>query len=148
MNLSLFHRSNYYKGLLVLSRRDRIIDPHEKDLLVKIGEILDFDRKFCESAIDEILSNVHITREPIVFPDERLMTCFFHDALRLAFADGELHPLEYRWLRSVAYANHQNDEWLDAVIRKFKEEEDTLDPSAPFEIQKYLQGAYPAIPKE
>jgi DnaJ-domain-containing protein 1 len=141
MNLSLLDRSNYYKGLLVLSRRDRIVDTREKNLLLEIGEILGFDRRFCEATINELLVNPHLTREPVVFSDQHLKECFFHDALRLALVDGCLHPIELRWLRSVAHANNQSDQWLDAIIRESKENAETRDSSAAFEIQQYLQGA-------
>jgi hypothetical protein len=138
MKLSLLDRSNYYKGLLVLLRRDRIIDDREKALMLQIGKIFDFDKRFCETTIDELLSNAHITREPIIFPDELISKCFVRDALRLAFVDGCLHPTELRWLRTVAYANNQNDQWLDAIILEFEGKIETLDHSAPFEIQRYL----------
>jgi hypothetical protein len=140
MTLSLLNRSNYYKGLLVLSRRDRIVDTREKDLLLQIGGILGFDRRFCEATIDELLLNTHLTREPVIFSDEHLRECFFRDALRVALVDGFLHPIELRWLRSVAHANNRSDQWLDDIIREYQEKAGTLDSSTPFEIQRYLQG--------
>jgi hypothetical protein len=57
MKLPLIIRSHYYKGLLVLLRRDRIIDARERDIMLQIGEVLDFDRRFCEATIDNLLSN-------------------------------------------------------------------------------------------
>lgn len=138
MNLSLLSRSNYYKGLLVLLRRDRIIDARERKLMLRMGEVFDFDRRFCEATIDDLLSNTHITREPIIFADERIKKCFFRDALRLAFVDGCLHPMELRWLRTVAHANYQSEQWFDVIAREFKEKKAALDHSAPFEIQRYL----------
>jgi hypothetical protein len=138
MNLSLLNKSNYYKGLLVLLRRDRFVDAREKDLLLQMGEILDFDRRFCETTIADLLSNSHITREPVLFSDEQLMECFFRDALRLAFIDGYLHPMELCWLRTVAHANNQSDQWLAAIIRESEENIGALDRSTPFEIQRYL----------
>jgi hypothetical protein len=141
MNLSLLNKSNYYKGLLVLLRRDRIIDAREKELMLQMGGVLDFDRRFCEAAIDDLLSNAHITRKPVIFSDERIKKCFFRDALRLAFVDGYLHPMELRWLKTVARANNQSNQWLDAITREFKEKKGALDHSAPFEIQRYLQNS-------
>jgi hypothetical protein len=138
MNLSLLNRSHYYKGLLVLSRRDRFVDAREKTLLLQMGKILDFDRRFCEATIDDLLSNTHITREPVIFSEERIKECFFRDALRLAFVDGYLHPMELCWLRTVAHANNQSDQWLDAIIRESEENIGALDRSTPFEIQRYL----------
>jgi hypothetical protein len=138
MILSLLNKSNYYKGLLVLLRRDRIVDVSEKELMLEMGKILDFDRRFCESTIDDLLSNAHINREPVIFSDERIMNCFFHDALRLALVDGYLHPMELSWLRTVAQANGRSNQWLDDRIREFRENKEAQDQSAPFAIQQYL----------
>jgi hypothetical protein len=44
VKLPLAVKIDYYRGLLVLSRRDRIIDDREREFLVRIGGILDFDR--------------------------------------------------------------------------------------------------------
>jgi hypothetical protein len=77
VNLPQVTKSHYYRGLLVLLRRDRIIHIREKDLMLRIGEILGFDRRFCEATIDELLSNSNITREPVLFSDERIKECFF-----------------------------------------------------------------------
>jgi hypothetical protein len=135
--LPLIIRSNYYKALLVLVRRDRIIDPHERELMLRVGGILDFDRRFCEATIDELLSNTHITREPIVFSDKKIAECFFHDALRLALIDGNLHPGERRWLQRMADTNGKSRKWLDSLIREYKKKMDDRDSSAPLKIQQY-----------
>jgi hypothetical protein len=137
MKLSQKVISHYYKGLLVLLRRDRIIDDREKDLMLQIGEILGFDKRFCEATIDELLSNKNITRDPVVFSDETVKECFLRDAVRLALIDGEIHPSELRWLRMVAQANGLTDPWLDAVIREIREKNPAQD-NAPFEIQRHL----------
>jgi hypothetical protein len=139
MTLSLIEKSNYFRALLVLSRRDRIIDDEEKDLLLRIGQILDFDKRFCEATINELLVNPNISRNPIVFTDERLKESFFHDALRVAFCDGNLHPAEYRWLRRTAHANGWTNQRLDSIIREFQRNGIREDHDALFEIQKLLQ---------
>jgi hypothetical protein len=130
-------KSLYYKGLLVLMRRDRIIDLREKNLMIRIGEILGFDKRFCKATIGELLSNPNITREPILFSDERIKKCFCRDAARLAMVDGSFHPTELRWLRKVARVNGLKDQWLDAVIQNAQENK-TAQGSAPLEIQKLL----------
>ena len=130
-------KSLYYKGLLVLMRRDRIIHPLERNLMLQIGEILGFDKRFCEATISELLSNPNITREPILFSDERTKKCFCRDAARLAMVDGSFHPTELRWLRKVAQVNGLTDHWLDAVIQNAQENK-TAQDSAPLEIKKLL----------
>jgi hypothetical protein len=137
MRLSQVEKSHYYKGLLVLLRRDRIVHAREKDLMLQIGEILGFDKRFCESTIDELLSNTNITRDPVYFSDEIIKECFFRDALRLALVDGNFHPSELRWLRKVAHFNGLTDQWLDAVILEVQEKNPAPD-KAPFQIQQYL----------
>jgi hypothetical protein len=138
VKLPLLIRSHYYKALLVLIRRDRTIDAREKELMLKIGAILDFDKRFCEAAIDELTSNTHITREPFVFPDEEIRKCFFRDALRVAYADGYLHPAELRWLRRMANANGRSNQWLNSLIRDFRKKLASWDSEAPLDIQKYM----------
>jgi hypothetical protein len=137
MKLPLSVKSDYFKGLLVLSRRDRVIDNRERDFLIRVGEVLDFDRRFCETTIDELLSNVNITRNPIVFADEDIKESFFRDALRIAFSDGYVHATEFRWLRTMAHANGKSDEWLDAIVREFSETHDTQNLWVQLEIQKH-----------
>jgi hypothetical protein len=133
MKLTLITKSNYYKGLLVVSKRDRVIDSREREFLIRIGEMLDFDRRFCEATIDELLSNPHISRSPIVFSNKAIIECFFRDALRLANVDGCIHPMELRWLQDTAHANGKSDQWLNNIIQEFPK-----DPDAPLEIQKYI----------
>jgi hypothetical protein len=133
MKIPMVTMSNYYKGLLVLSRRDRIIDVRERAFLIKVGKLLDFDRRFCEATIDELLLNSHISRSPIVFSNEAVMESFIRDALRLASADGCIHASELRWLQATAHANGKSDQWLDIIIQ-----ESPADPAAPLEIQKYI----------
>ena len=137
MKLSQEAKSHYYKGLLVLLRRDRIVDKREKDLMLQIGEILGFDRRFCEATINELLSNANITRDPVFFSDEVLRECFFRDAVRLALIDDNLHPSELRWLRRVAHINELSDQWLDTIIQEIQEKHPAED-NAPFEIQQHL----------
>jgi hypothetical protein len=138
MKLPLFVKSNYYKALLVLSRRDRIIDPGERKLLIRIGKMLDFDKRFCEAAINDLLSNPHISRSPIIFPDENIKECFFRDALQLAHSDALFHPAESRWLRQMAHANGWSDERLESLIRDFRKNMNEKNPHAPLEIQQHL----------
>jgi hypothetical protein len=138
VKLSLVEKSEYYKALLVLSGRDRIIDRRERELMLHIGKVLDFEKRFCEAALDDLKVNAHITREPVVFADPIIADCFFRDAIRLALVDGELNPLELRWLRRMAHANGRTDPWLDALILDFQARQGAIDHSTPLEIQQHL----------
>jgi hypothetical protein len=138
MALSLIERSNYYRGLLVLSGKDKIIDPRERELMLKIGKMLDFEKRFCEAAIDDLLVNTHIMKEPVLFSNPSIAECFFRDAVRLALIDGDLNPQELRWLRKVAQANGRTDQWLDTIIRDYQAKKEPLDQPVALEIQHYL----------
>jgi hypothetical protein len=138
MSLPLLDRSNYYKGLLVLARKDRTIDPRERELMIRVGRMLDFDKRFCEAAIDDLLRNPHITDEPIVFPTQEIAECFLRDGLRLAIVDEEIHPEELAWLKTVARVNGLTTEWLDAEAKRLGEKEASPDLSCPLAIQQHL----------
>lgn len=137
MKVSLAERSNYYKGLLILVGRDRIIDPRERELMLQIGKILDFDKRFCDAALNDLLTNAYIKSEPVDFSQPVIAECFLHDAIRLALADEELHPRELDWLRKVAHANGLSDEWLDDAVHRASKQ-GRLDQSAVLEIQQHL----------
>jgi hypothetical protein len=137
MMISQVERSNYYKGLLVLAGRDRIIDPRERELMLQIGKILNFDKRFCEAALNDLLRNPHIKSEPVVFSDVLIAECFLHDAIRLAFVDQELHSREMAWLRSVGQANGLSNEWLDDAVLRYSEEKNKPDQSL-LAIQQHL----------
>jgi hypothetical protein len=116
MKMPQLDRSNYYKGLLVLARKDQIIDERERELLLQLGHALDFDRRFCEAAIDDLLKNPHISDEPVVFSDARAAECFLRDALRFAYRIQDPHARELAWIRKVARANGIADDIVDAEI--------------------------------
>ncbi len=138
MKLSQIVKSTYYKGLLVLSKRDRLIDSREREMLIRVGALLDFDRRFCETTIDDLLSNKHISRRPVVFSDAAVKECFFRDALRLALSDGHIDSLELRWLRRAAQANEIPDEWLDSLIHECQQNRAARDLTVQLDIQKYI----------
>jgi hypothetical protein len=110
-------RGNYYRGLLVLIRKDQTIDSHEREMMMQLGQALDFDRKFCENAVDDLLKNPNIKSEPVIFSDKEIAESFMHDAIELALADGRIHPKELSWLKAVAHANGLDFEWFLQHVR-------------------------------
>jgi hypothetical protein len=120
MSIPLTDRGNYYRGLLILIRRDQTIDAEEREIMLRVGQALDFDKRFCESAIDDLFKNPHIKAEPIIFSDRKIATSFIHDAISLALADGILHPKELSWLKAVVHANGLNKKWLSAEIARLR----------------------------
>ena len=97
--------SNYFRGLLLLIRKDRKVTPPEVELMRQIGKQLGFEEGFCNAAIDDILENPHVIDEVPLFSTKELAAKFVRDGLSLAFADGELHPSEEAWVRSTAERN-------------------------------------------
>jgi hypothetical protein len=136
--IPLVDRSNYYRGLLVLIGKDRVIDERERSLMLRLGRMLDFDSRFCEAAIENLLDNKYINDEPLVFGNREIAECFLRDAIRLAFADEKIHAHELAWLRTIAQANKVKEEWLDEEVQYFQKKMHSLDQSAPFSIQQYV----------
>jgi hypothetical protein len=120
MTVPLIERGDYYRGLLVLIRRDRVISARERELMIQLGRSLDFDARFCESAIDDLLNNPHIKAVPVKFADRKTAESFIRDAIMLAHADGKLHPKELAWLKAVAHENRLKTRWLNAEIQRLQ----------------------------
>ena len=106
MKLNIIDASNYFKGLLLLIRKDRQITQSEIDLMKSIGKSLGFEKDFCDNAIGEILDNAYIEDVPPAFSTKELATKFVKDGLYIAFVDHEhIHPDEELWLKSTAEKN-------------------------------------------
>jgi hypothetical protein len=105
MKMTLIDRSNYFKGLLLLIRKDQKTTQSEIDLMKRIGKILGFEKTFCANAIDEILANPYIIDEPSCFSSKEIAVKFIKDGLSLAFVDNNFHTHEEQWLRSTAEKN-------------------------------------------
>jgi hypothetical protein len=105
MNITVRDASNYFKGLLLLIRKDRKVTPPEIHLMKQIGKTLGFDKEFCDGAIREILGNKHIVDVPPTFLDNEMAIKFIKDGLSIASSDGEVHPDEVKWLESAAEKN-------------------------------------------
>ncbi len=112
MNISVMDGSSYFKGLLLLIRKDRKITDKEREIMTRIGKNLGFEPGFVENAIHEILDNRFITVTPPEFSTHELAEKFIKDGLILAFSDRELHPSEENWLLSVAQCNNIDLTWL------------------------------------
>ncbi len=117
MIITLQDRSLYFKGLLLLIGKDRLVTEQEKQIMMRIGRALDFEREFCENAIDDILENRHITHEAPGFSSPDLAGKFVRDGLRLALSDGHVHPSEVDWLKTVAMHNGFDETWFESAMR-------------------------------
>ncbi len=105
MIITVLDASNYFRGLLLLVRKDLKTTNSEIELLQRVGANLGFEKEFCDSAIREILENEHIVDVPPSFSSTDLALKFVKDGLRIASSDSELHPSELQWLWSTAERN-------------------------------------------
>ncbi|MFN0158157.1 MAG: hypothetical protein ACKVRP_08825 [Bacteroidota bacterium] len=104
--------SDYFRGLLLLIRKDRKISEPEIILMKRIGKALGFEKDFCDNAIQEILENKHVSIEPPKFSTNDLAMKFIKDGLMLADSDNEIHAFEEAWLKTTAENNGIDVEWF------------------------------------
>lgn len=116
MTIDILDAGNYFKGLLLLIRKDHKITEHETRVMKQIGRALGLEPRFCETAINEILENRFIDDTPPGFSSPDLARKFLRDGVRIAVADGEIHDLEEQWLAAVADANDIALEWLTLEV--------------------------------
>ena len=121
MNLNIKDASNYFKGLLLLIRKDRQITQPEIEVIKSVGTFLGFEKEFCDNAISEILKNTYIEDVPPVFSTKELAIKFLKDGVYLAFVDHEeIHPGEQQWLQSIAEKNGLDLEFLSQEIKNVR----------------------------
>jgi hypothetical protein len=112
MRISVLDGSNYFKGLLLLVRKDKKVTDEERSMMKAIGAALGFEKKFVDNAVREILENRHISVVPPVFSSRELAEKFLKDGMVLAASDGEVHPHEKEWLYAVARSNGVEESWV------------------------------------
>jgi hypothetical protein len=122
MNITLLDRSNYFRGLLLLLRKDQKIATSEIDMMKRVGKSLGFDAEFCDNAIREVLSNIHIKDMPPMFSSKGIAMKFIKDGFFVALADNEVHPSEEQWLRAVAERNEVDEDTLLRLHQKVMRE--------------------------
>lgn len=112
MEISVIDASNYFKGLLLLIRKDHKVTDSETAMIARVGKQLGFEKEFCDTAIHEILKNRYIEDIPPLFSSRELAMMFVKDGLALAYADGKLDYKEEKWLRSVIDRNSLSRRWF------------------------------------
>ncbi len=135
MNISTQEGSEYFRGLLLLISKDRVITEPEIMLMKRVGKALGFDQEFTQEAIETILENSYIRSDPPVFTTKELSMRFIRDGLAIARSDNGIHRVEAEWLRTVASRNDVDEEWFetekDSVARNPK------DLGAPLEVDDF-----------
>lgn len=104
--------SSYFRGLLLLIRKDHKVTDKEIALLMRIGKSLGFAKSFCETAIADILENKYILDNPPVFSQPEVAKKFISDGLIIAQHDEIIHRNEERWLQLAAEENKISIEWF------------------------------------
>jgi hypothetical protein len=118
MKITLIDASNYFKGLLLLIRKDGRVTDKEKELTRRIGKSLGFEKEFCDNAIHEILENKFIVDTPPEFSSRELAMKFIKDGLTLASSEDEVRAPEEEWLKSTATKNGLSVEWFSQEWQK------------------------------
>ncbi|MER3522669.1 MAG: hypothetical protein C4326_01025 [Ignavibacteria bacterium] len=130
MTMTLMDRSNYYRGLLLLVRKDRKITEREAALMMHIGATLGFQREFCETALREALDNAHIDPLPPQFSSPELAKKFIKDGLTITGGGQAMHVAEDAWLHAIALANGLESSWYEGIkhsVRQHANEPQTLE---------------------
>jgi|WetSurMetagenome_2_1015567.scaffolds.fasta_scaffold566097_1 hypothetical protein len=114
MNVSVFDASQYFRGLLVLIRRDGEITKSESESVARLGAKLGFEREFCLEAIEDILSNSFVSDESPEFESAAVARKFIRDGIRIVSDKGRsILPAERHWLEGVARANGCSGAWFE-----------------------------------
>jgi hypothetical protein len=117
MKISLTDRSLYYKGLMLLIRKDRDIRDEERKMMMHIGETLGFESSFCRDTVEEIMNNKYVNDSPPLFEEPSIALSFIRDGLRLSVSDGQAHKAELDWLEAVAENNGLGSLWAGEFER-------------------------------
>lgn len=137
MTNSYIDKSNYLRGLLLLSGKNKTITSKEKDFLLKVGEVAGFDSKFIEGAIKEFFINEYIVTEPPIFSKTEYAKTFLKDAIKLAFVDNNFDRPEFEWIQSVANKNKISKEWIYDEITMYAKS-NSFKSNEPLEIEKFF----------
>jgi hypothetical protein len=119
MGTDYLDRSNYFKGLLLLARKDNEVDSKEKEALMAIGKKLGFDKKFCANAIREILVNEYIIDQPPKFSRKEVAEKFIKDGIKIALVDNNLHTFELEWLQKIAKLNELGENIINELLKDY-----------------------------
>jgi len=119
MSINLRDKSLYLQGMFILIGKDSVVSPEENEMVMHMGRLLQFSTEFCQETIQNLLQNEYIGQITPVFSDVEFSKIFLKDAIKLAFADNQLHSKEYEWLKKVARRNKISDEWLSFQLSSF-----------------------------
>jgi hypothetical protein len=138
MRMSLFEKSECFRAFLLLVGVDGQIASDERQVLLTIGKKLDFEYRFCETAIDDLLENRFISSDPPIFSRKEIAESFLRDGIRIAFLDDQLHPNEADWLARIAQRNGLSVDWIGTEIAALQKRRQPISCEETMEIEKHI----------
>jgi len=144
--IDFFEKSQYFKGLLLLIKKDKKIEDAERSLMIKVGKILGFEREFIESSIDNLLENEYITEETPKFSSKIIAESFLLDGIKLSFSDNDFSPEEIEFLSEVAKENDLEEEY-SSMLKSYLSHFETLNDNSFLFIEKYLEEDRDKVPQ-
>jgi hypothetical protein len=138
VKMSTLEIGECFRSFLLLIGYDGKISLEERALLLSIGKKLDFDRTFCENAVDDLLANQYISKDPPRFSRKEIAESFLRDGSRIALSDGELHPTELEWLRLIAKRNDVSDEWLEGALNSARQGDAGTLMDGPLALEEHM----------
>ena len=100
---------------------------------------MEFDRKFCEDAINEILLNTYVSDEPPRFDDINLAESFLLDGLKIACSDNDLNSEELKFLSLTVDLNNVDPVWFNEKVDEFQKIEIDTSDLTDLNLRGYLK---------
>ena len=117
MPITTIDKGKYFRGLLILIRKDHKISIEEKEFMMNVGTRLGFEKKFCETALSEILDNEFIIDDAPEFSELPVAESFILDGITLAISDHDLNPDELSFLKATLEKNHLTENWFSDKLK-------------------------------
>lgn len=138
MKIKLYDRSLYFKGLLVLIRKNRRISDGESGLVKEIGAQLGFDKKFIQECLDNLLINKNISDDPPKFTSLAVAESFIKDGFKLSISDEKLDDSELEFLKAAALINGISEEEFKTLYRMYHQMRYEKFPATVLEIENFV----------
>ncbi len=135
MQITILDRSNYFRGLLLLLRKDDRIALPEIQMMRRVGAALEFEKDFVETCIQELLEDTLLPEAPPLFSSPEIAMMFIKDGLLVASSDMHIDPAEDAWLRDILETNGLTLEWFQQQKNNIVY---TKERSSPLEIERMI----------
>ena len=120
MKISNRDKSNYLKGLLILAKRDNVLEESEEQIIKNIASRLGFSSDFYEYTLENLIENEFLSEEPVQFSNMEIAQSFIVDGIRLAHSDNHLDEREIAWLMDTANKNKIDADWFNSKLKEIR----------------------------